>query len=162
MLRRINRKGHIPTLLLFAEALVLILTAWYTFFTLDDKLGSYANSIRDAENLINDEAFYVSRLAPLIVERAVDRADKNNFDSSFSDSFKRIAAEVDLNSELSGNFFGKIRNGDFKVVHEGGSYSLIMQDVSVYSKSGENELTRTFDLEVRFDKIGLLGKKQGL
>jgi len=162
MLRKINRRGHIPTLLLFAEALILILAAWYTFFTLDGELGNYANSIRDVENSVNYEAFYVASVVPLIVERGVERADKNDFDSSFNDSFKKSAEEVYAVSDVSGNFFGKIRNGDFKISHEGGSYTLLMENVSVYSKSGENELTRTFDLEVRFDKVGLLGKKQGL
>ena len=162
MLRKINRRGHIPTLLLFAEALVLILTAWYTFFTLDNDLGSYANSIRDAENSVNHDAFYVTSVVPLIVERGVERANKNDFDSSFNDSFKKSAEEVYAVSDVSGDFFGKIRNGDFRVAHEGGSYTLFMKNVSVYSKSGENELGRKFDIEVRFDKIGLLGKKQGL
>jgi len=153
------RKGHIPTLLLFAEALILILTAWYTFFTLDDNLGSYANSFRIATSSVEEDYQYVLHIAPLIVGRAIELRGEGDFEASFNASLLKVAGEVDDISSLRGDFFGKIRNKEYIIKRDGSDYVFVMQKVSVYSgTSGVNAMTRTFGISIRFNEKTIIAE----
>ncbi len=161
----LNKRGHLPTILLFIVALFLVLTAWFTFIGFKSENQTRADGIADLVFDFETDSAYIPAVFERIVERAIVKADKSNFRNSFETEFLKIAERVDSVSEASGNFFGKIRIGNkaknrlndgYELTENGEIYTLEIKDVFVNVKNGNNEIKKRFDLSVIFTKDGLV------
>ena len=68
--------------------------------------------------------------------------------------FMKIAESRDVKYSGAGNFFGRIRAGDFIFEETAKGYKLEIKEVFVIAKRGDNEVVRRFDIEKKFDKEG--------
>ena len=154
-----NKKGHVPTILLFIIALVLILTAWFTFFTIKSDIGERANEIAKLVGDLEFDERYVFAVFERSIDKAIDKADKDNFKQSFEDNFVDIVGKVGGISSVSNtdsNFFEKISKKEYVLTPEDDEYTLIIEDVFISSHVGKNEIKRPLSLSVRFDKNGII------
>ena len=151
-----NKKGHVPTILLFIIALVLILTAWFTFFTIKSDIGERANEIAKLVGDLEFDERYVFAVFERSIDKAIDKADKDNFKQSFEDNFVDIIGKVESVSDVSGNFFEKVGKKEYALTPEDDEYTLIIEDVFISSHVGKNEIERPLSLSVRFDKNGII------
>lgn len=151
----LNTKGHIGTWLLLVGALVLVMSAWFTFLSFSNDFNDDASAIREASWRAKEDARYIEIILPEITKRAIEKADKNNFIQSFNNSLMKEAEKIGVISGISGNFFAKIKNGEYEIREGQGRYQILLNDIYVGSRIENNEINRTFRLEVNFTKEGL-------
>ena len=70
------------------------------------------------------------------------------------EKFMVLAADKEENFRYSGagNFYGKIRNGEFEIDREGEILKLEIDDLFVESASGYNKIRREFSLSVEINE----------
>ena len=153
-----NKKGHLPTIMLFICTLILVLTAWFTFLAFSKENNLRQDGLKVLLAEYQRDSLYVPAVFERIVERAILKADKNIFKSSFEKEFIEMAGRVEKVSGVSGNFFGKIRNKKYELKEENGIYTLTIKEVfiKVDSKTDKSELRREFELSVKFNKDGII------
>jgi len=153
-----GKKGQIPILMLFLVAIILVITALFSFFGFSGDFGD--NSALVSRTIAGAEfgQDYVASSAKLIVgETIMAQGDKREF--------MRIANGKDLGIQEAGNFFGKIRDGDFVFESTGGdvrpeirqyvqSYKLEIKGLFSRSSYGNNEIKRNYDLCMIFRSDG--------
>ncbi len=63
--------------------------------------------------------------------------------------FQKLAAEKEalFRYEGAGNFYGKIRSGDFQIIEKNGDRFIQIQNLFVEAQSGQNSIKREFSLE---------------
>ena len=157
--RQMNRRGHLPTILLGIVALVLMLVSWFVFLSYDKSTKADLSAIDKVASDFERDAAYVPAIFESIVSRVILQADKNNFRASFEEKFVEIAGKVDSVGDVSGNFFGKIRNKEYNLREENGIYTLEIKDVLIFVSDGKNEIKMDFGyLSLKFDKNKVIGK----
>jgi len=154
-----NKKGHVPTILLFIIALVLILSAWFTFFTIKSDIGESANEITKLVSDLEFDERYVFAVFERSVDKAIDKADKDDFKQSFENNFTDIISKVESISSISredSNFFEKVERKEYSLDPEDGGYIFTIEDVFVSSHVGKNEIRREISLSIRFNEIEII------
>lgn len=151
----LNRKGHVPTWLLLVEGLVLMLVVWFTLLQAGADLGDKAYSIAAVTVNSSYERAYIESISDALVKRAVERADKQNFESSFASHFEEEAQKIDVLRTTNGNFFAEIRNHHYEVISRGSGYTLVIKNISSVFMNEQNKISSTFDISVNFDQQGL-------
>jgi hypothetical protein len=68
--------------------------------------------------------------------------------------YMSVANERDLRLGIGGNFFGKIRSGEFRFEKIGDEYVLDLEGVVIESEFGRNKIARDFNLVIVFDNGG--------
>lgn len=145
----INRRGQIPILMLFAVTIILVIVALMSFATFDRAFNDNPLSVSKAIAKVNFAGEYIESSAKLIANEVI-----KNRSSDLSVKFKEIASLRDLQVQESGNFFGKIRNGEFNFENVGDEYKLNVNGLFVQASYGDNQITRKFDLCMLFDSSG--------
>jgi len=141
---KMNRKGHVPTILLFVVALVLILAAWFTFFGIDDEIGKKAVEINIAVINLSFQEKYIDVVFERTVKMSIERADRSDFRNSFETEFREIVSNLREVSDSSSNLFDKVREKEYSLVSDGANYRLTIEEITVVSQVGKTELKRTF------------------
>ena len=100
----------------------------------------------------------MSKITPKLVERAIVQTDKENFEESFTENFKKASSDLKAVSFSSTNVFDIINSGSYNLVFEE-EYHLTVLGVIVHSKKGFNELTQKFDIEIWFNEQGIVRKE---
>ena len=152
----LNKKGHIATWLLLFGTLVLITSAWFIYLSFDGKLGRNAEGIRGAVFRAAEDSEYAENIVPLIVQRSIENADKNDFTNSLKTKVSERSMGVERVSLIQSNLFEKLRAGEFeiKASNRVGEYEFAMTEVYVEGKSGENKVKRYFDMQFNFTLSG--------
>ena len=153
---RMNKRGHIPTIMLFFGALILVIVTLFSFTNVKNELGGESEDFNILVQEIDFKKKYISAVFEKIVEEAVESTDKLKFEESFSVTFEKISDRRDPKDGSFGNFFGRIRNEKYTINKENGIYTLTIEDVFVSSNVEKNEMKRTFPLSIRFNKEGLI------
>lgn len=159
-----NRRGHLPTILLLFAALILTMFAIVSFLNFKGETTSLSENMVSTWKSLDFKQRYVSESLNLLINEALQKSvGADNFGNSyldidkFKEEFILEAAERDrLDPDLTGNFFGKIRNGDFTLENDDEAYILTFEDLFVKSILTKNEIKRHFDLVRKFDKRGVL------
>src|SRR3989344_7828242 len=148
----LNKKGHIATWLLLLGTLVLIISAWFVYLSFDGNLGRNAEAIRGSIVNVAEDSEYADNVMRLIVQRAVDNGDKNDFVNSLKSAIVERSARVERVSSVKGNFFEKLRKGEFEIKNtdKAEEYEFIMREVYVESSMEDNKVKRYFDLKFNF------------
>ena len=158
-----NRRGQIPTILLFITALVLSAATLFSFTSfkggLDINSKVYADMLGDGEyreRFAIEEAKFLGRSA--IISGGDVRA---KFKELANKSVERARFEG------AGNFYKQIRDDTannptftFEKKTEGGKevYILEIKDLFVISERGKNSIKRNFNLKIEFDGQGNVRK----
>lgn len=153
----LNKRGHIATWMILLGAIILVGMCIFSFLGFNGNFVKQANDLQKTRvGFLNDEN-YVHSVFELLVSKSIRDASDVDFSSSFKSKLSENAASIGGDSDLSGNFFGKIRAGDYDVkILTNGDYEIILKDVFVKSGYGGNEIISYFDLDVRFNKTGLV------
>tara|TARA_Y100000310_G_scaffold242604_1_gene246767 strand:- start:212 stop:727 length:516 start_codon:yes stop_codon:yes gene_type:complete len=155
---RMNRRGQFPLILLVVITLTLVLIALFSFASFSNELGRPSKAFADVMFEVDFAELYVVEKASLTVENTVNC--DNCVETDLKKKFMEVADKHDLKYLSAGNFFGKIRNGEFNFSIVGGEYVLEINDLFVKSEKGRNEIVRDFDLTMRFDSLGELKEKE--
>ncbi|MEK6890089.1 MAG: hypothetical protein AABW82_03930 [Nanoarchaeota archaeon] len=146
-----NRKGDVPTTLVFVGALVLVITALWSFASYD---GRIARPLESADMLFNSEksieSYIYSNLELFMQESLQEGAGGG---TGLDDKFKSSAGKHDLRIQNT-NLFGLIRNGKFLLTSDGGGYLLKIDNVFIKLENDSGKLVRTLNIEMKFDGNG--------
>jgi len=141
-----NKKGNIPTFMLLIASVVLVTIALSTFASFKNDLKSNSGEFFETVNQVNFINEYVEKVFDDSVDKAIEESNGDDFNAEFRKNFERIVDEKNLKLKGSGNFFGKVRNGDYILDKD----KIIVENVFVKSNVGNNEIIRNFNLERNF------------
>lgn len=156
-----SRGGHIPTMLLLIEGLVLMLVVWAVFLGGNGDLDNLDRSFITLTSELNEQSSYLQMLAPLIVDKTLEGivvGESGDFLSLFREKFNQRAAEIDALEKRQTNFFAKVRLNEYTFERDtNGVYTLTLKDIFANVEIEGHTLTRTFDIVVRFTPEGVVG-----
>ncbi|GEM_PF-1298380 len=156
---RMDKRGHVPTFLLLIGAIVLVVSALFSFAIFENNSEELSSEISDMVREVEFKQAYVEKILELAVNEAVLEAEEQDFVESFKRKFLSEVASRNPGDDRFGNFFVKIERGEFGVYEEPereGVYSIEIREIFVDSAFGVNEMRRYFNLEARFNKEGIL------
>jgi hypothetical protein len=146
-----NRKGNVVHAVFLLGVFGLIITALLIFVSFEngikEKSGDFFNLAENAK--LNRE----------VIEKRAEIIGRETISSGASDlkkEFKRIAEERNPEYEGSGNFFKKIRDGEFTFKKVDGGYLLEVNELFFVSKIEGNEIRSNFNLRLEFESDGRL------
>lgn len=144
--------GLLPAIAFLASIIALI-----TFFSFSGGFEGKSNEYGEMMSEISFAEQYVLKSADRFVEDSVN-CDSEIYaeicNKQIKERFMEIANMSDVKYSGAGNFFGRIRAGDFVFAEEREGYKLEIKEVFVIAKRGDNEVVRKFDVEKRYDKEG--------
>lgn len=154
-----TRRGHIPTLLLFFEGMVLMLTVWFVFISQRGELQNLSAPIVEATASLEREHVYVQTLAPLLVEHALDElrtVSADDFENRFKMTFEQRAEAVHGLKERPTTFFVQVFEHQYTLSEDTGRYVLSFSNVSVRADVDAYAFSRSFPLQVVFNRTDVL------
>ena len=143
-----SRKGNVPILLLFVVALVLVITTLTTFVSFSKDFSVPTEQVSEILGEVDFSQQYVITSAALMGNQAIIQG------GDIMAEFKDLSASRDLQVDSFGNFFGKIRNNEFRFEREDKGYVLEVKGLIVQSKRDVGSMVRHFDILLRFDGEG--------
>ncbi|MFH1290515.1 MAG: hypothetical protein ABIH92_03845 [Nanoarchaeota archaeon] len=148
-----NRKGQIATTLLVIAALILSGMALYTMISFNDDIRLQSAVLN---RLTND--------AVLLEEYVLEQAKVFGKDlvltcpSCSREELKVKGQEFDVRRKTRpdgiGNFYGKLRNGEFTFKEQEGNFTLEIPNLLVQPEYKSNKIRRNFDLCLEFNQTG--------
>ncbi len=142
-----NKKGDILMTLTVPATLVLVIYALFSFYSFNMNLQSSSQSVSDMVEELHFSESYVNALVEFVANEGV----QSGADDLKKDFQIRIATH-DLQMDGVGNFFGKIRTGDFVLEERPEGVSLEVRGLFVQSTRGANSMKRVFDVKQVFEK----------
>lgn len=169
-----NKRGDIPTFMVFVCAITLSIIALWGFFGFANDGKKILSETSELSNKIDFMYYYIINTAETICRETISGFDARELgdfmigvDGATLERFRKISSDWENNvsrknlmDENSGNFFAKIRNKEFKFnVAFGGAnnankYVFKADNLFVIAKSGESEIVKRFDLIIEFDSSG--------
>jgi len=151
-----NRKGQFAYGLLAVMALVLVVMALFSFASFGGQLGDSDLRKGAFQEEIEMKEAYVVYSSEALAYDAINcfSCSSNVPKERFLEVFGRF--ETIKSFVTVGNFFGKIRSGDFTFEEKNGEFTLKIDDLFVKSVGGENEVVRNFYLVMEFNSRGEL------
>jgi|SRR3989344_4023129 len=150
----INKKGDMPTILLFVITPILAILALFSFASFN---GNFAKESSDRDKIINNIVFqqdYIIKESEIIGKKVLLSGGLIMTNEGLKKRFQEIAEkENPIILELN-PFFEKIRKGDFEFYNEKANYILKIKDLPIKSESGANTLTRNLNFAITFDING--------
>ena len=142
-----NRKGDVPTIILFVVALALVGICLVMFYSFDGGLDGISKQLSEMSYEAEFDYQYIYNVAETALKESINECKGCSAD----DIKKKIIEKVDkrdLKVTNFGNFFAKIRDKDFVVSQQDKNYILSIQGLFVKSQRGDNMIKRNFDLSV--------------
>lgn len=158
-----SRRGHIPTLLLLVEGLVLMVTVWFLFLSSHKhELQVLSQPVIQVIDTMHYRTQYVQTVVPVLVEQSladVRDVPSESFESRFRAAFEARASEVDGLASQPATLLGLIvRSKNYTLEQVGKEvYRITIPNIVVSSLVDQHELIRTFDLSVSFNRTAVLG-----
>jgi len=140
-----NKKGDIPTVLLFVIALALSGIALFIFASFARDFQSNSKEFSAIAEQTNFNQKYITQTASLLLNQTL-KSCQSCSEQQLKEKFKILIAEKEnlYRYEGAGNLFAKIRNNQFEIKEK----TLKISDIIIISKSGNNEIRRTFNLTI--------------
>lgn len=142
-----DKRGDIPTTLVIPVTLVLIILALFSFLNFNTHIQTGSLEIAQMVDSVQFHEGYVKVLAVSVARETV-LSGASDLKSEYQ---KRIAAR-DLHLDDAGNFFGKIRTGDFMFEEKEGKVFFEVRGLFVQSTQGANSMKRVFEVKEVFEK----------
>lgn len=102
---------------------------------------------------------YAETVLRFVVKRAASESDSVRFKERFEERFVALMREYDSDDPRFGTFFKDVtERKQYTLIEDAGIYTLVVSGIQQTSRStdGKHQITRTFDLEVKFTRDGLL------
>tara|TARA_Y100000310_G_scaffold337105_1_gene423298 strand:- start:666 stop:1166 length:501 start_codon:yes stop_codon:yes gene_type:complete len=146
-----NKRGDIPTILLFIVALILAVYALFAFASFEDEVVFKSKEASNAVEKLNFNENYVFINAQFFGEESVKNCI-NCDEEKLKERLKLEITEINDNYryEGAGNFFLKVRQKEFKFKDR----VLQINGLFVKGEEGDNKLINIFDLKIEFDSDG--------
>jgi len=158
---RMNRKGDIPTILLFIVCLALVVIALFSFASFK---GGFVKDSEGRNELLSRIEFYedyVVKKSTSIGGGVIrDLVSVEFNDANLEKKFKEIALERNFGILGLENYYGKILRGEFYFVYDGKRFRFEMKDLFIEAENGANKVRRNFGFGIEFDKNGEIKKEQ--
>ena len=146
-----NKKAHLPTILLFPFAIVLAIILLFSFISFNASVEEKSSEFEGVSQDVFVNEQYVRHVAESSFSQA---SEGQGLDvEKVREEFTDIVKSRDLNLEQSKNFFDKVEDGEFEILTEEGKLIFEMKNVSIESTSGANQLTRQIDLSFSLETI---------
>jgi hypothetical protein len=148
-----NKKAQIATALLVMIALGFSAAALYAIISFSDGFNFQSSEISRITNDLNFQHQYIleqsTEFGKILVTTCKDCS---------SDQLLQKGQEFDAERSIKftgeGNFFAKLRNGEFNFTYLDPDYALKIEDLFVQTSSGNTKLIRRFDICQIFNETG--------
>lgn len=148
---RMDRKGDVPTILVFVGALILVITALWSFATYDGRQVRPLENIDLVSNSLNSlQNYFYANIELFMQESLKDVADNGG---SLEQKFKNSADKHDLRIGNT-NLFALIRTGKFYITNDAGGFDLRIDNVFIKLENDVAKGVRTFNIDMKFDGNG--------
>ncbi len=150
---RMNRKGAAPamTLLFFIIFITSLMLVFY-FINFNSSIGDKSSEMASVLEEVEFSQQYMTAEATLLAQQSILK------EGDVKENFKSFAKTRDFGVESFGNFYGKIRNGEFEIRVSESGYLLEIKNLFAASRRGMNDLKRDFNLTIEFDGKGAVQK----
>lgn len=143
-----NRRGAVIAIYLtVVVAIVLSALALFNFLNHGDVFGKRT---QNNEYVIEQQISmhnYIESVAKISMKES---SNKGFTKEAIIDSVYKH----DLKLYGQGNFFDKIKNGEFEIIEKNGNKLLKVEGILIYSQSDRSSIKRVFDLEIETDSNG--------
>ena len=149
-----NKRGDVPTILLFVAALFLYGATLFSFISFND---SFAEDSGERGQLISDISFYEDYVISKIKSSAfnvISEAGLLKTDSELKKRFQEINERENYGISGMENYYGKILRGEFDFKRDEDKYWFEMKNLSLKATRGANSIERNIDLRMEFDYSG--------
>ncbi len=147
-----NRRGHIPSVLMVFGALILVVFALYSFYNFSEGVNERRNQLRNLDHASDNQHLLVVRTIYGSVKTSVDFAkDSPDFKIAFKSKLKEVVQEYRSSGDY-GNIFSKITMEDYSLELVAEKYVLTIKDIFYKISTEKNEAVRKGDLKIVFDK----------
>ncbi len=134
-----NRKGDVPTILLFFVLLALAGIALFSFAGFSER---FASDSEGRSRMLSDIAFYEQYL-----DKKIEMIGKEAIGKGGSkEEFQELARKNDLRIEGMNNFYDKIARGEFKFEKKGNKYEFEIINLKLRASAGANYIERGLNI----------------
>lgn len=162
-----DKKGHLPTILLVPIAVVLSLTAWVAILYFDADFSDDAVEIVVMTRNLDIYQTYLDSLFIRSIEKTIQDGIEeeeiiNNYKAYFFDNFKENVRNSDLHISGTEEFFARVENTDFTIEEEIIAdtseilYTIKMENIQISTRFDKSRIAGTFGLEAKFTRERVL------
>ncbi len=157
-----NRKGDLPTFMLFLVALILSVSALFSFVSFDDSFNENSDERNQILEEISFYEKYVVEDVKIISNNVIEQRkviEQSKLKEIFQEEFKK------RNYKISGleNYYGKILRGEFEFHRNENKYWFEINDIGLRRDSGASFIERKVNFRIDFDYNGdVISFKKGL
>ncbi len=149
-----NKRGDLPTILLFVAALVLYSAALFSFISFNDNFAENSEERGEIISNINFYESYIFAQIKLIAEEIISEGGLIRENIGLKDRFKEIASERNLEIQDMENYYGKIIRGEFDFARDANKYWFEIRDLKLRAERGASFIERTVSYKIDFDYSG--------
>ena len=146
-----NKKGSVPFVLLFFLALLLVVSSLFAFRSSSEEIIKTPQEFSNLQEKVHVNYNVILMESVIIAEQAVE-INKGNLKSDYKDI---AAIHETYYKDISGNFFGRIRNGDFIFEKRGEEYYFEVNDVFIEGFEGDSKIKRHFSIAFELNNEGI-------
>ena len=156
-----NRRGDLPTILLFIVALTLYVATLFSFISFN---WNFVEGSEGRADILSEIAFYedyVNAQIKGIAKETIVEGGLIRENEGLKHRFIEIAEERNFGIEGIENYYGKILRGEFDFSRDDNKYWFEIKDLSLMAKRGANSIERKINLKIEFDYNGdVIGKTE--
>lgn len=144
-----NKKGEIQYLLIPLIAFLLASASIYSMISMEKNSTEQTQNLRSLQRQLSLNQEYVFAQAEILMKKTNEEC-KACSPARIKSKFQELAAakENEFRYEGAGNFYGKIRNGEFEIEKKDGKINLAINQTFVEAREGVNNFRRDFDLQI--------------
>jgi hypothetical protein len=144
-MHKLNKKSQTAFIMIFVIAIILVPMALYTMATFTNDLNFQSKDISQLSYELELNHQYVLAQSKILAKQTLSKCISCS-PTALKQKFIELSAEKEnlFRYEGSGNFYGKIRNGNFTVKDN----QIILEDLFVESEIKENKIRREFNITI--------------
>lgn len=156
LLENEKNRGNISLILLFIVALILAITTLISYISFNKDFDGKSGEISDIISRVEFGKKYVVDIIEISGKKAILNA---GIEGDLKNKFMEIVEERDYRIMESGNFFGKVRNREFRFDKEEGIFVLEIKELFVQSDEGASKIKSNFNIRIEFNDKGEVVKR---
>ncbi|MDP1695443.1 MAG: hypothetical protein Q8L29_00845 [archaeon] len=151
-----NKRGDVPTILLFVTAIALVLSSLFIFATFGNNFTN-SKQVAEMNAEIEFSQKYITKEVEIMIKDIMINIDADCQQKDLKTRFGCVALKRESNRlSIAGNLFGLIRNDEFEIINQEENYVLEIPNINVKSVRGANSVEKNFDLRIAFFSDGML------
>lgn len=162
---RMNRKGDVPTILLFLVAFIFSIMALFVMVSFSGEFSGKSNEyVLMMENYDFLENYVIKKSEMFVFEsiNCVSETYGGLCNLELKGRLSGIAGNREFSVDGAEQFYRKLEQGDFilEMGGDGKSYEFLLKEIILKRQVGDNKIERAFDLKLTFDLDGKLVDKE--